>query len=108
MSFKNLIGVTRQVMVDSNQADSASGLGMKVAYGYKSKISSFVAVTAAVCDMPEYISTYSHIDSDGGLLYSEHSKIMMGGVLFLNVALDKEKNFIKPATRLSFNQQFML
>lgn len=68
MSFKNRIGVTQQVMLDMNRADSASGPSVETAYGYRSRTSSFAAVAAAVCDMPGYIATYSYIDSDGGCI----------------------------------------
>ena len=105
MSFKNKIGMTQQVVSNLNPADSVAGLSMKTAYGYRNRISSFAAVAAAVCDMPEYIATYSYIDSDGGL-YSGHSKMMMRGILYLNMALDIENNSIKPAAKLCFGTSF--
>lgn len=76
MSFKNRIGVIQQAILNLNPANSASGPSMETAYGYRSRTSSFAAVAAAVCDMPEYIATYSYIDSDGGL-HGGHSKTMM-------------------------------
>jgi len=57
MSFKNRIGVTQQVMLDLNPADSASGPNMETAYGYRSQTSSFAAVAAAVFNMPGYMAT---------------------------------------------------
>ncbi|MGP8322269.1 MAG: hypothetical protein ACT6FE_08155 [Methanosarcinaceae archaeon] len=104
MSLKDRIEVTQQVMVDLNPADGTAGPGMDTTHKYKGKISSFAAVTAAVCDMPGYIFIYSNIDSDGGWLFNGHSKMMMFWMLFLNVALDEEKSSMKPAARQSFNR----
>jgi len=87
MSFKNRIAISQQVMSNMNPADSAEGHSMKTAYGYRSKTSSFAAVAAAVCNMPEYIATYSYINACGGLHggYSKtigNSKTMMGSLFF--------------------------
>ena len=103
MSLKNRIGITKQVMLDMNRADRNSGPGMETAYGYKSRTSSFVAVAAAVCDMPGYIATYSYIDSDGGL-HADHSKTMMRNIFFSNIAPDGDGDYMKPAARLSLKR----
>ena len=87
MSFKNIIGVTQQVMLNLNPAESASDPSMETAYGHRSQTSSFAAVAAAVFDMPGYMATYSYIDSDGGL-YGGHPKTMMRSLLYSNIALD--------------------
>jgi len=100
MSFNNRIGVTQHIMLNLNPADSASGPSMETAYGYRSRTSSFAAVAAAVCSMPGYIATYSHIDYDGGL-YVGHSKTMMRSLLCSNMALDGDENSVEPAARLS-------
>jgi len=86
MSFKKRIGVTQQVMSDMNPADSAEGHSMVTAYGYRSHTSSFAAVAAAVCDMPEYIATYSYINSCGGLHFG-HSKTMMESLFSKKIAI---------------------
>ena len=103
MSFKNIIGVTQQVMLNLNPAESASGPSMETAYGYRSRTSSFAAVAAAVCDMPGYMATYSYIDSDGGL-HGGHPKTVMRSILYSNIALDGDENSMKPAARLSLKQ----
>ncbi len=103
MSFKNRIGLTQQVMLDLNPADSASGPSMETAYGYRSQTSSFAAVAAAVFNMPGYMATYSYIDSDGGL-HGGHSKTMMRSLLCSNIALGGDENSMKPAARLSLKR----
>jgi len=103
MSFKNRIGVTQQVMLDMNQADSAACPGVETAYGYRSQTSSFAAVAAAVFNMPGYMATYSYIDSDGGL-HGGHPKTVMRSLLYSNIALDGDENSMKPAARLSLKQ----
>ena len=103
MSFNNRIGVLQQVMLNLNPANSASGPSMETAYGYRSRTSSFVAVAAAVCDMPGYIATYSYIDSDGGL-QGGHSKTMMRSLLYSNIAPDGGDNSLEPAARLSLKR----
>lgn len=103
MSFKNIIGVTQQVMLNLNPAESASGPIMETAYGYRSQTSSFAAVAAAVCDMPGYIASYSYIDSDGGL-HGGHPKTVMRSLIYSNIALDGDENSMKPAARLSLKQ----
>ena len=103
MSFKNIIGVTQQVMLNLNPAESASSSSMETAYGYRSRTSSFAAVAAAVCDMPGYIATYSYLDSDGGL-HAGHSKTLMRSLLYSNIAPGGDENYMKPAARLSLKR----
>ena len=103
MSFKNRIGVIQQVMLDINPADSAACPGMETAYGYRSQTSSFAAVAAAVFNMPGYMATYSYLNSDGGL-HGGHPKTAMRSLLCSNIALDGNKNSMKPAARLSLKQ----
>ncbi|HJH31056.1 MAG TPA: hypothetical protein C5S50_02460 [Methanosarcinaceae archaeon] len=105
MSFKNRIGMIQHVVSNLNPADSAAGLNMESAYGYRSRISSFAAVAAAVCDMPEYIATYSYIDFDGGL-HGEHSKTMMRSLLYSNIALGGDEKSMKHAAKLYFRAAF--
>jgi len=105
MSFKNRIGVTQQVMLNLNPADSASGPSMETAHGYRSRTSSFAAVAAVVFNMPGYMATYSYIDSDGGL-HGGHPKTVMRSQLYSNMALDGngDENSMKPAARLSLKR----
>ena len=103
MSLKNRIGVTQQVMLDLNPADSVEGPSMETAYGYRSRTSSFAAVATAVFNMPGYMATYSYIDSDGGL-HAGHSKTMMRNLLCSSIALDGDENSMKPAARLSLKR----
>ena len=103
MSLTNRIGVTQQVMLDMNPADSAACPVMETAYGYRSQTSSFAAVAAAVFNMPGYMATYSYIDSDGGL-HGGHPKTVMRSLLCSSIALGGDEKSMKPAARLSLKQ----
>jgi len=106
MSLQNRIEMTQRVMLDLNPGGSTANFNFSVgtAYGARGRTSSFAAVAAGVFSMPEqlYIAAYSHIDSEGGVLYQDYSKTVMRSRLYSNIASTENKFIIKPAGTLYF------
>lgn len=59
-----------------------------IAYGARGRTSLFAAVAVGVFSMREqlYIAAYSHIDSEGGVLYRDCSKTVIRSRLYSNTA----------------------
>ncbi|MCG2737826.1 MAG: hypothetical protein L6282_15700 [Candidatus Methanoperedenaceae archaeon] len=88
MKLQNRIEITQRVMMDLNPSSSTANFSVETAYGAKGRTSSFAAVAAGVFSMAEqlYIAAYSHIDSEGGVLYRDCSKTVMRSRLYSNTA----------------------
>ncbi len=106
MSLQNRIEITQRVMLDLNPGDSTANFNFSVgtAYGATGRTSSFAAVAAGVFSIPEqlYIAAYSHINSEGGVLYQDCSKTVMRSRLYSNTASNENKFIIKPIGTLCF------